>query len=77
MTGNYLLMMFYTTIAGWMLYYVFRMATGEFEGVSPDVIGAAFNSMRATRSRRLAGCLLRCCWGLAYAHWACKRVLSA
>ena len=30
-----------------MLYYVFRMATGEFEGVSPDVIGAAFNSMRA------------------------------
>lgn len=47
MAGNYLLMMFYTTIAGWMLYYVFRMAAGEFEGVSPDVIGAAFNSMRA------------------------------
>lgn len=30
MAGNYLLMMFYTTIAGWMLYYVFRMAAGEF-----------------------------------------------
>lgn len=47
MTGNYLLMMFYTTIAGWMLYYVYRIAAGEFDGVSPEAISAAFNTMRA------------------------------
>lgn len=27
--GNYLLMMFYTMVAGWMLYYCFRTASGE------------------------------------------------
>lgn len=30
MAGNYLLMMFYTTVAGWMLYYCYRCFTGEF-----------------------------------------------
>ena len=29
--GNYLLMMFYTTIAGWMVQYFIKMMTGEFE----------------------------------------------
>ncbi len=30
MAGNYLLMMFYTMVAGWMLYYCYRCLTGEF-----------------------------------------------
>ncbi len=30
MAGNYLLMMFYTTVAGWMMYYCYRCITGEF-----------------------------------------------
>lgn len=30
MAGNYLLMMFYTTVAGWMMYYCYRCAVGEF-----------------------------------------------
>ena len=28
--GNYLLMMFYTMVAGWMLHYVYLMITGKF-----------------------------------------------
>ena len=32
--GNFILMMYYTTVAGWMLSYVFEMARGTFEGVS-------------------------------------------
>ena len=28
--GNYVLMMFYTTVAGWMLYYFYSFATGAF-----------------------------------------------
>ncbi len=32
MAGNYLLMMFYTMVAGWMLYYCYRCLTGEFTG---------------------------------------------
>lgn len=30
MIGNYMLMMFYTTVAGWMMYYCYRCLTGEF-----------------------------------------------
>lgn len=31
--GNYLLMMFYTTVGGWMLSYVVKMIKGEFTGL--------------------------------------------
>ena len=30
MLGNYMLMMFYTTVAGWTMYYCYRAAMGEF-----------------------------------------------
>ena len=30
MAGNYLLMMFYTVVAGWMMYYCFRSIRGDF-----------------------------------------------
>ena len=32
MAGNYMLMMFYTTVAGWMLLYFVKMAKGDFVG---------------------------------------------
>ena len=43
--GNYLLMMFYTTVAGWMIYYVWRMASGAFEGATAEVVGNMFDNM--------------------------------
>ena len=43
--GNYLLMMFYTTIAGWMLYYMVKMAAGKFNGLNAEEIGTAFGAM--------------------------------
>ena len=33
MAGNYLLMMFYTAVAGWMIYYCCRCITGEFTDI--------------------------------------------
>ena len=45
MAGNYLLMMFYTTVAGWMLYYFYQMLTGRFTGKSPEQVGAMFQDM--------------------------------
>lgn len=47
MAGNYLLMMFYTTVGGWMLAYVVKMMTGEFNGLTPDEVGGVFISMLA------------------------------
>ena len=45
MAGNYLLMMFYTTVAGWMLYYFYQMLTGRFTGKSPEQVGGMFQDM--------------------------------
>lgn len=40
--GNYLLMMFYTTVSGWMLYYFYRFLTGGMQGIEPSQVGAFF-----------------------------------
>ena len=45
--GNYLLMMFYTTVCGWMLGYVVKMISGKFNGLTPDEVGGVFNGMLA------------------------------
>ncbi|CDA78537.1 sodium-dependent transporter [Negativibacillus massiliensis] len=45
MLGNYLLMMFYTTIGGWMLSYFVKMVRGEFEGLDAQGVSDAFNGM--------------------------------
>lgn len=44
--GNYILMMFYTTVTGWMLYYFYRMVTmGDLMHLSPAEVGAEFTNM--------------------------------
>jgi Na+-dependent transporters of the SNF family len=46
--GNYLLLMFYTSITGWLLYYFYSAATGAFVGATPDEIGSFFSSLLAS-----------------------------
>lgn len=48
MIANYLLMMFYTTIGGWMLLYFVKMASGEFVGKNPGEIVTIFENMVAS-----------------------------
>lgn len=48
MLGNYMLMMFYTTVGGWMISYIFKMASGSFQGLTPDQVGGVFNDMLAS-----------------------------
>ena len=46
--GCYLLMMYYTTVSGWMLSYFAKFVTGKFEGgMSADVVGGVFSEMLA------------------------------
>lgn len=45
MAGNYLLMMFYTTVAGWMLHYFFYTAGGAFVGADGGKVGSVFSDM--------------------------------
>ena len=43
--GCYLLMMFYTTVSGWMLHYFYLTATGKFTGLDSDAVTEQFNTM--------------------------------
>ena len=48
--GNYLLMMFYTVVAGWMLYYFYSFLTGKFSGLKGDAVTGKFNEMLSSPS---------------------------
>lgn len=47
MAGNYLLMMFYTMVSGWMMYYCYRCAVGEFTSaaLTAEEVKVKFASM--------------------------------
>lgn len=43
--GCYLLMMFYTTVSGWMMNYFYMTATGKLDGVNSKQVSDAFTNM--------------------------------
>lgn len=45
--GNYLLMMFYTTVSGWMLRYFVTTAKGEFAGLDATGVAGKFDAVLA------------------------------
>ncbi len=45
--GCYLLMMYYTTVAGWMLGYFVKFVNGSFEGVAAEATDDVFSAMLA------------------------------
>ena len=44
--GCYLLMMYYTTVAGWMLGYFYKFLTGDFTGMETSAVDGVFSSMQ-------------------------------
>ena len=69
--GCCLLMMFYTTVSGWMLSYFFKFAAGTFSGMETAAVDGVFGSLLANPLEMgvwmvitvLAGFLV-CCLGL-------------
>ena len=43
--GSYILMMFYTTICGWIVFYLVKMARGGFVGLDPQQVGGVFDTL--------------------------------
>lgn len=43
--GNYLLMMFYTTISGWIVYYFIEMSKGTFQNIEAIEVNNVFSSL--------------------------------
>ena len=72
MAGNYLLMMFYTTISGWMLIYFWKYLTGSILSASgAEELGAVFGGMVTNTPLIIfntflviLGCFLICSLGL-------------
>ncbi|MDO4307359.1 MAG: sodium-dependent transporter [Eubacteriales bacterium] len=48
MIGNYMLMMFYTMVAGWMMYYCYATAAGKLEGASSDQVTEFFGKLQTS-----------------------------
>jgi len=46
--GNIILMMFYTVVAGWMLYYFVQSAAGTFTGMDTEAVNSVFSNMLAS-----------------------------
>lgn len=51
--GSYLLMMFYTTVAGWMVDYACKFAFGRFEGVTTEQSDSVFTDMLSNPAEML------------------------
>ena len=47
LAGNYMLMMFYTTVAGWMLCYLGYSVTGAYEGMDSAGVAEVFSGLLA------------------------------
>ena len=45
MFGNYVLMMFYTSVAGWMLCYFFKFLKNDFAGLNTEAVAGEFSKM--------------------------------
>lgn len=45
--GSFILMVYYTTISGWMVDYFVRFLNGSFNGLSPKAVAASFDAMVA------------------------------
>lgn len=56
--GCMILMMFYTTVAGWMVAYIPKMASGMFNGADAAVTGELFNAMLASPGELVAWMLV-------------------
>ena len=65
--GNFLLMMYYSSVTGWLLYYFARYAVTGLPDATPEATLACFNGMLA----RPATCAVAMCAGVAIASCVC------
>ena len=71
--GCYLLMMFYTTVGGWMMYYCYRSIKGEFVGASSEEVTAGFSDMLGNVSVMTFWTVLICIIGFAVCYFGIQK----
>ena len=63
MAGNYLIMMFYTTVSGWILAYLVYTAQGKFVGLSTDEVAGVFGTLTESAGSSVIWMILICLLG--------------
>ncbi len=63
--GCYLLMMFYTSVSGWMLSYIVKNAAGTFEGLDSTAVSDVFSTMLANPAEQVGWMLVSVAIGFA------------
>lgn len=58
--GCYMLLMFYTSVAGWLIQYTIKGFSGAFDGITAEASGAMFSAMVTDLPGMLAGCFAVC-----------------
>ena len=56
--GCYVLMMFYTTVGGWMLSYMVKSASGTFTGLDAGAVAGVFDAMLANPAEMIGWMLV-------------------
>ncbi|MEE8716404.1 MAG: sodium-dependent transporter [Coriobacteriales bacterium] len=64
LVGNFMLMMFYTVVCGWMLDYIVKMATGTFSGMDSSAVATVFSNALANPGEQVAWMLITIALGL-------------
>lgn len=70
--GCYMLMMFYTMVGGWMLFYCVRSIRGDFAGAGTEQVANAFNEMLLNPGLMIFWTLLVCFIGFAVCLYGLK-----
>ena len=63
--GCYMLMMFYTTVGGWMLYYCVKSLRGDFVGATPEAVTQSFSDMLGNAPTMMLWMVIICIIGFA------------
>ena len=71
--GNYLLMMFYTTVTGWMLAYTYYSAVGTFEAFDANAVGNFFGGFLESPSQMVGWMALTVIIGAAVCYSGLRR----
>ena len=67
--GSIMLMMYYTTVAGWMVYYCFRNIRGEFISATTQQVSSAFDRMMGNAPVMLFWTVLVCIVGFVICYF--------
>ncbi len=66
--GCHMLMMYYTTVAGWMFAYCFKHIRGEFVGKSADQVNAGFSGLLGNTPQMVFWTVVICVIGFAICY---------